>query len=321
MNRFEWERQAYGQRFNGEALRVLWAYASHADADTMVTFPSIRKVSEQTGISVEKVQRFRKELLTAGWLVETDEMTTRGNKKLKLAAGADVVDASYLGTKKAMSPKSRANLVPAAKQKKARSLDTPDTSRLEHREGTCLEHRDIGSLDTPDVSTITNNQDRTTKNNQVPADASAAAADQTIKENDKMTYEYLGSLNSQDFEDFSLVKEVLSVDVYVNSEGVHRDASTVAVAPVRVPEEVVEVTSLDEYTVPDGPAFLTEDFEREFQNHKEVVGSSLTDEVKELSRSLYLDPDFLTRVENPTDRELKSTRLAMQKTALMTEAW
>lgn len=142
-NRFEWERVAFAQPFNGEAMRVLWCYASHADATTLLTFPKVRDVAAETRISVEKAGRYRRELLAAGWLTESDQKTTRGNPKLMLAVGEPIKEKSYLGEKKAMSPKSMANLVPAAKQKKAASsLDTPDESRLEHREGAGLEYRE-----------------------------------------------------------------------------------------------------------------------------------------------------------------------------------
>lgn len=168
MNKFEWQRLAMKQLFNGEALRVLWCYQDHADADSLVTFPKIRDVATETGISVEKVGRYRRELLATGWLDESEEKTTRGNPKLVLAEGENIDERSYLGQKKAVSAKSMANLVPAAKQKKAAgSLDTPDESGLEHREDTGLEYREIDGLDTPDVTiSELNNRDRTIRNNQ-----------------------------------------------------------------------------------------------------------------------------------------------------------
>lgn len=238
MTRFEWEAQAYSQPFNGEALRVLWCYANHADANTLLTFPKIRDVAEETRISVEKVGKYRKALLATGWLVESDEKTARGNAKLMLAVGGDIETYSYLGEKKAMNPKSMGNLVPGAKQKKAagsldtpdesqatdstQPLDTPDEAGLEHREGAGLEHREIEGLDTPDVTTSElNNHSLSTNNNHASADANAV----TIGKEEGM-YEYLGSLNVEDFEDLSLTHEGLSYDYLANSEGVTKVANS-----------------------------------------------------------------------------------------------
>lgn len=182
MNRFDWERHTMAQPFNGEATRVLWAYASHADSETLITFPTIRQVADATGVSVEKVGRYRTELLATGWLVESDEKTSRGNPKLVLAVGDAIASRHYLGEKKAVSARSMSNLIPAAKQKKdAGSLDTPDEAGLEHREGTGLEHREIQGLDTPDVTTSINNHIRTTNNNHASADAPVGEVRESVE--------------------------------------------------------------------------------------------------------------------------------------------
>lgn len=219
--RFTWEKEAIKAELNGEAARVLWAYASFSDSDTLLTFPTIRQVADATGISVEKVGNYRKALLATGWLAEhPTEKTTRGNPKLMLAVGESIEEKSYLGVKKAMNPKSMGNLVPGAKQKKkAQVLDTPDEAGLEHRENTGLEHRDIQALDTPDVTTSElNNHSRTTSYNHAPADADAVA----IRKDEGMSYTYLGSLNVEDFADLSLTMETASFDYLANSEGVYR---------------------------------------------------------------------------------------------------
>lgn len=168
LSRFEWEKHVLSQKFNGEALRVLWAYASYADAQTLITFPTIRQVAEDTNISVEKVGRYRTALLDTGWLLESAEKTSRGNAKLMLGIG-EVISSGYLGEKRKVNNKSMANLIPAAKQKKAaQSLDYPDEAGLENAENTGLENADIEALDYPDVTTNElNNQYRTTNNNQV----------------------------------------------------------------------------------------------------------------------------------------------------------
>lgn len=217
MNKFEWERHLYPQAFNGEALRVLGCYASHADADTLITFPTVRGVADITRISVEKVGRYRRELLATGWLKESNEKTTRGNPKLKLGVGEDIPAHSYLGVKKVMNPKSMSNLVPAAKQKKARSLDTPDETGLEHREEAGLEHREVTGLDTPDVTTSElNNHYETTSNNQKDV---TRAADATLITSTDPLIRQAGVLDSFNMESLTFTDGATYV---VTTEGITR---------------------------------------------------------------------------------------------------
>lgn len=176
MNKFEWERLTIAQPFNGDALRVLWCYCTHADAETMITFPKIRDVADMTGISVERVGKFRTKLLESGWLIESTELTTRGNPKLQLAVGEEI-DQGYLGVKRRMNTNSMKNLVPAAYQK-LKALDSPDEAGLGDAGRAGLEDAGAEPLDSPDVTTSElNNQFRTTNNNQrqdVPVSASAS---------------------------------------------------------------------------------------------------------------------------------------------------
>ena len=219
ITRFDWERELLKQGMNGDALRVAMMYGTYADANTRITFPSIRDIADHTGLSVERVGKFRKALLDTGWLTESDEKTSRGNAKLVLTVGQHIEEASYLGTKKAVSAKSMINLVPAAKQKKqqrrddylkglqekqaANSLDTPDTSRLEHRGNTRLEDREVEVLDTPDVTTTINNHSLSTKVNQTDADAPVG-----VQEGDQSTLVYdFSSLSWEELQEGMKKKE------------------------------------------------------------------------------------------------------------------
>lgn len=200
MNKFEWEDHATKQPFNGDALRVLWRYQHHADSESLITYPGIRQIASDTNISVERVGRYRRELIEAGWLVKTDQKTPSGEAKLRLAVGEDINNDTYLGQAgKKMNKKSKANLVPAAKQKKDErvkqmigrniesnaSLEYPDSACLENGETPCLENgeNEVSNIQTEQSrTTIT----RTTNNNHEPS-ASASVANAPSAPNDLLT--------------------------------------------------------------------------------------------------------------------------------------